>query len=188
MQINATTVDEYLNKLPSERREAISRVREVVRQNVPEGYVEGLQYGMISYFIPLEDFPNTYNGQPLAIAAIGSQKNHMAVYLMGLYSEAAGEKWFREAWAQSGAKKLDMGKSCVRFRKLEDVALEVIGDAVKRISPQAFIQLHNAAHGDTLPKKVAAAKRADAAKSAAKKTAKKTSRKTARKSAKKKKK
>lgn len=76
MQINATSVDEYLNKLPSDRREAISRVREVVRQNVPEGYVEGLQYGMISYFIPLEDFPNTYNGQPLAIAAISSQKNH----------------------------------------------------------------------------------------------------------------
>jgi hypothetical protein len=172
MRIQASSIDEYLKKLPADRREAISKVRDVVRANLPAGYVEGLQYGMISYYIPLETFSNTYNGYPLATVSIASQKNHMAVYLMGLYADAGGEQWFRDAGAKSGAKKLDMGRACVRFRKLEDISLDTIGAAVKRVTPQKFIEAHNKVHGDKLPKKVAAAKRAIATRAGAKSSAK----------------
>ena len=167
MESKATTVDAYLKSLPAERREAISTLRDVMKQHIPEGYEEGMQYGMISYYIPLERFPHTYNGQPFSVAALASQKNHMAVYLMGVYSEPGGEKWFRELWAKSG-KKLDMGKSCVRFKKLEDVSLEAIGAALERTPPEKMMAIHDAAHGGA---KKAAAKGKRAATVARKKPA-----------------
>jgi hypothetical protein len=140
---DASTVDEYLAELPAGRRDAIATVRDVILEHLPEGFEEGIQYGMIGYHVPLERFPDTYNGQPLAVAALANQKNHMALYLMGVYGE--DDVWFRERWATTG-KKLDMGKSCVRFRRLEDLPLEVVGEAIARNSVDDMIAAHERVH------------------------------------------
>ena len=129
MHSDAATVKEYLESLPEDRREAISAVRDVILKHLPEGYQENMNWGMICYEVPLERYPNTYNKQPLGIAALASQKNYMAVYLTSIYSGGESEKKFREGFAAQG-KKLDMGKSCVRFKKLDDLPLDVIGKAV----------------------------------------------------------
>ena len=138
MQSDTATVDGYLAELPEERREALSAVRETILQNLPEGFEESMQYGMISYVIPLERYPDTYNGQPLTLASLGSQKRHMALYLMGVYGDEGTATWFRKRWEATG-KKLDMGKSCVRFRKLDDLSLDVVGEAIGRIDAGEFI-------------------------------------------------
>jgi hypothetical protein len=138
MQSNAATVEEYLAELPADRREAISAVRDVVNANLPAGYREAMAFGMIGWGIPLEDYPNTYNGQPLGIAALASQKNHMALYLMGLYGNGPDEAWFRQQYADRGLK-LDMGKSCVRFKRLEQVPLDVVGAVIAKIPPEAYV-------------------------------------------------
>jgi hypothetical protein len=146
MKSTATTVDEYLAELPDDRRETIEAVRAVMLKSLPHGYEEGMQYGMIGYFVPHSVYPPGYHcdpKQPLPFAALASQKNHMAVYLMCIYSDPAQEAWFRDAWAKSG-KKLDMGKSCVRFKKLDDVPLKVIGQAIKRVPVKKFIAYYEA--------------------------------------------
>ena len=140
----AATVEEYLAELPPERREVISTVRDTIRKKLPKGYRETMNWGMISYEIPLEDYPDTYNKQPLTYAALAAQKNHYAVYLTGLYQDSAEEKAFRDAFATAG-KKLDMGKSCVRFRKLEDLPLETIGKAIRGTSPEELIEIYERA-------------------------------------------
>jgi hypothetical protein len=137
----ATTVDEYLAELPEDRRAAIAEVREVVLRNLPEGYVETMNWGMISYEIPLERYPKTYNKQPLTYAALGSQKNYCAVYLMGVYGDGEQGGWFKEAFKEAG-KKLDMGKSCVRFRTADDLALDAIGKAIAATTPEQYIAIH----------------------------------------------
>jgi hypothetical protein len=141
MQSNVQTVAEYLASLPEDRRHAIAAVRDVIRQNLPEGYEEGMQFGMIGYCIPLSRFPKTYNGQPLSYVALANQKNYMSVYLMAVYGHAETERWFRDAYSASG-KKLEMGKSCVRFKKLEDLPLDVIGQAVARVSVDKYIAVY----------------------------------------------
>jgi uncharacterized protein YdhG (YjbR/CyaY superfamily) len=132
------SVDEYIASLPPERREAVSRVRETVRRNLPEGYEEGMQYGMIGWYVPLERLPDTYNGQPLGLAALANQKNHMSLYLNNVYGDPETEHWFRERWAATG-KKLDMGKSCVRFRRLEELPLQLIGETIARTPIGEFV-------------------------------------------------
>ena len=139
----ATTVDAYLNELPPERRTVISTLRDTIRKKLPKGYEEKMNWGMITYEIPLERYPDTYNDQPLMYAALAAQKNHYAVYLTGLYRDSAEEREFREAFAKAG-KKLDMGKSCVRFRKLEDIPLEAIGKAIASMPPEKFIESYKA--------------------------------------------
>jgi Domain of unknown function (DU1801) len=132
------SVQAYLDSLPEDRRDAIAAVRRVVVDHLPAGFEEVVQYGMISYVVPLERYPHTYNGQPLAVASLGNQKRHMALYLMGVYGDEGVQAWLRAAWAETG-KKLDMGKSCLRFRKLDDLALDVVGDAIARTSVDDFI-------------------------------------------------
>ena len=139
-----TTVEAYLNQLPEDRRAAVSAVRAVIRKNLPKGYEEVINWGMICYQIPLERYRDTHNGQPLCYAALASQKHHMAVYLMCVYGGKEIAAWFREEFRKAG-KKLDMGKSCVRFKKLEDLPLNVIGKAVKKVSPKAYIAHYEAA-------------------------------------------
>jgi hypothetical protein len=134
----AKSVTEYLASLPPERRAALAAVRRVIKKNLPRGFVEGMQYGMIGYAVPLSRYPNTYNGQPLGIACLASQKNYMTLYLMGIYADPGGRKWFEGAFKKAG-KKLDMGQSCVRFRKLEDLPLDVIGEAIARTGVDEFI-------------------------------------------------
>lgn len=140
MRSDAATVDEYLAGLPEERREAIGTVRDVILSNLPEGYEEAMRWGMIAYEVPLATEPDTYNGQPLMYAALASQKNHMAVYLTGVYADDRARESFLEAYRATG-KRLDMGKSCIRFRKLEHLPLEVIAEAVGRYQVPEFLTL-----------------------------------------------
>ncbi|MHC5211540.1 MAG: DUF1801 domain-containing protein [Planctomycetota bacterium] len=135
------TVKDYLAALPDDRRKALSAVRKVIRKNLDPKFEEGIQYGMIGWYVPHKVYPDGYHcdpKQPLPFASIASQKNHMAVYMMCIYGSKAEEQRFRKAWAKTG-KKLDMGKSCVRFKKLEDLPLDVIGDAIGRVSAKDYI-------------------------------------------------
>ncbi len=134
----ASTVEEYLLSLPPERRAAVEAVRRVIRKNLPKGFEEGMQYGMIGYYVPLEIYPDTYNGQPLGLAALASQKNYLSLYLMAVYANPDLREWFEGAYRASG-KKLDMGKSCVRFKSVEDLPLELIGEAISRVGMREFI-------------------------------------------------
>ena len=141
MKSAAKTVEEYLRSLPADRREAISAVREAILAHLPEGYEECMSYGMIGYVVPHSIYPAGYRCDPklpLPYANLGSQKNHMALYLMCVYGDKATEQWFRKAW-QAAGKKLDMGKNCVRFKKLEDVSLEVIGQVIARAPVNEYI-------------------------------------------------
>lgn len=142
MQSSAKTVTQYLASLPPERKKAIAAVRAVMKKHLPRGYQEGMQYGMICYSVPLSRYPQGYLSQkdvPLPYVALASQKNYMSVYLTGIYGDAKAEQWFTSAWKKSG-KKLDMGKSCIRFKTVEDLALDVIGEAVARVSVEAHIK------------------------------------------------
>ena len=136
------TVEEYLAGLPEDRRRELSRVREVILKRLPEGYEETMQYGMIGYVVPHSLYPAGYHcdpKQPLPLAALGNQKNHMSLHLMSIYGDEPTRKWFEQAYAGSG-KKLDMGKACVRFKKAEDLALDVIGEAFARIPAKDYIE------------------------------------------------
>jgi hypothetical protein len=146
MRSEATTVDQYLAELPGDRRDAISALRKVILKNLPKGYEEGMDYGMIGYHVPHSIYPPGYHcnpKQPLPFAALASQKNHMAFYLMCMYGDSEYETWLREAWAKSG-KKLDMGKSCIRFKKLDDVPLDVIGAAIKKVPVKKYVAFYEA--------------------------------------------
>ena len=139
----ATTVDAYLDELPAERRRVVATVRDVVRANLPAGYEEAMRWGMISYEVPLARYPDTYNGQPLAYAALAAQKSHYALYLTCAYTDPAQAAWLERAFAAAG-KRLDIGKSCVRFKRLEDLPLPVVGEAIASTPPDRFIALYEA--------------------------------------------
>ena len=141
MQSKAETVAEYLDELDDTRRDAISSVRDVVLSNLPEGYQEMMLFGMITYAVPLATYPKTYNKQPLMYAALASQKRHMAVYLTNVYGDGSVESWFRERYLATG-KRLDMGKSCVRFRKLDDLPLELVGEVIGRTPIEEFVEVY----------------------------------------------
>ena len=113
------TPEEYIASLPEDRAEQLSRLRKLVLQHLPEGYVEEIDFGMICYVIPLSTYPETYNGHPLMYAALASQKRHMSIHLMNVYGDEESQRWFADGFAAAG-KKLDMGKACVRFKKLDD--------------------------------------------------------------------
>jgi hypothetical protein len=147
-RLEASSPDEYIAQLPPDRREAISAVREVIRRNLPAGPEEGIDFGMISYHVPLDRFPDTYNGHPLGLAALANQKNYMALYLNNVYGDPKTETWFRERYAASG-KRLDMGKSCVRFRRLEDLPLDVIGETIARTDLDRYLAHYQAARGSS---------------------------------------
>ena len=189
MQSKATTVEQYLASLPEDRRTAIAAIRKVILANLDRGpdgksgaggFIEAMQYGMIGYAVPHSVFPPGYHcdpKQPLPYAGLASQKNHMSLYLMCVYGNPGAHAQFQKEWLATG-KKLDMGKACIRFKKLDDVALEVIGATIKRITAKRYIDFYTkslAATGrDVTGKQAAAAKaRTPAAKpSSKKKTAK----------------
>lgn len=141
----AKTVDAYLDELPEERRSAIAKVRDVVRKHLPKGYKEEMDYGMIVWTLPLETYPDTYNGKPLCCASLASQKNYNSLYLMGVYGDPKKEKELKDAFAKAG-KKMDMGKSCLRFRKVEDLPLDAIGKIIASTPPEELIRQAEAAH------------------------------------------
>ena len=144
MRSAARTVREYLAELPADRRKAISAVRKVIRENLPDGYDEAMNWGMITYQVPLATYPDTYNGSPLQYAALTSQKRHMAVYLMGMYANAEAGTAFEQAYRATG-KRYDAGKACVRFRTLDDLPLELIGQTIASTSVEGYIELYEAA-------------------------------------------
>ena len=138
MRSDATTVEGYLAELPDDRREAVQTVRQTILEHLPRGYEEVMNWGMITYQVPLDAYPHTYNGQPLMYAALASQKNHMAVYLTGIYMSEETRREFEDAYRATG-KRLDVGKSCVRFRRLEDLPLELVGDCIAAEDVEAFV-------------------------------------------------
>ena len=140
----AATVEEYLGELSAERREAVEAVRAVALANLPEGYVEAMNWGMISWEVPLERYPNTYNRQPLMYAALASQKNYMSLYLMCVYADEDDRARFEERFRASG-KRLDMGKSCVRFRRVEDLPLDLIAETIASTSVDEYIRRYEEA-------------------------------------------
>ena len=148
MKSEANSVEQYIASLSEDRRDAVEKVREVILHNLDDAYEEGMQYGMIGYFVPLKMYSAGYNGnpnQPLMIAALASQKNYLSFYLAGTYcgcgdgtAETPDMAWFRQAWAKTG-KKLSMGKACVRFKTAEELALDVIGEAIRRLPALDYI-------------------------------------------------
>jgi len=141
MTSKAATVQEYLEQLPEDRRAAISKVRAVVRKNLPKGFAEQMQYGMIGYVVPHKLYPAGYHcdpKQPLPFAGLASQKNYMSLYVMTAYGDAKTEAWLKEQFKARG-KKLDMGKCCIRFKKLDDLPLETIGELIGRVPVAEYI-------------------------------------------------
>lgn len=144
----AATVEEYLAELPADRRETIGEVRKLIRKHLPKGYCETMNWGMISYEIPLKVYRNTYNQQPLSYAALASQKNYCTLYLMSAYQDSEQEAELKKAFETAG-KKLDMGKCCIRFKKAEDLALDAIASAIASTPPQQFIAIYEASRALT---------------------------------------
>ena len=150
MRSQAATVKQYLAELPQDRREIVNAVRDEILKNLPSGYEEGMQNGMIGYYVPHSLYPAGYHcnpKQPLPFANLASQKHHISVYLYCVYSDEKQAEWFRKAWEKTGST-LNMGKSCVRFRNLDHVPLKVIGQAVKRVPVAKFIATYEAAIGE----------------------------------------
>ena len=140
----AATVADYLAELPADRRAEIERIRDLVNQSLPDGYREGIGYGVMGWVVPLERYPDTYNGQPLPYAGLAAQKNYNSLYLNCVYYSKERMERLRAGFAAAG-KKLDMGKSCIRFKKADDLALDAIRDEIASITPDQFIQLYEEA-------------------------------------------
>lgn len=137
----AKSVDGYLKELPPERRAVVSKLRDMVLKHLPKGYEESFEWGYPTYQVPLARFPDTYNKKPLCYAAIAAQKNHYALYLMCVYQDAKQLAKLEAAFEKAG-KKLDMGKSCVRFKSLDDVPLPAIGQIIASTPPAAYIKAY----------------------------------------------
>ena len=147
LKSNAKTVDEYIAELTPERQQDIRAVRKVIQENIPDGYEEVMNWGMITYQVPLSVYPDTYNRKPLMYAALASQKNHMAVYISSIYADEGRREQFEEEYRLTG-KRYDVGKSCVRFRKLDDLPMPVIAKAIASIKMDDFIRLAIKAESD----------------------------------------
>ena len=148
MQSAAATPDEYLANLPEDRKEAMQKLRETVLKNLPKGFEETMQYGMISYVVPHSIYPDGYHCKPtdaLPFMSIASQKNHIAYYHMGIYSDPDLLKWFTEEYPNHATGKLDMGKSCIRFKKPGNIPFELLGELTKKISVDEWISKYESA-------------------------------------------
>ena len=149
MQSTAKTVAEYITSLPDDRKAAMSAIRDVVNENLPKGFKEGMLSGMINWYVPLETYPPGYHcepkGQPLGFMGLASQKNNISLYSMCLYGHPKELDWFKKEWPQHTSRKLDMGKSCIRFKKMDDIPLELIGKLASRITPEQWIAIYEKA-------------------------------------------
>ena len=139
----ATSVDGYLAELPPERAAVVAEVRQLVLNALPDGVEESMHFGLIAYEIPLERYPETYNGQPLMFAALAAQKHHYSLYLHGMYASGSVEQELRTAYAEADTK-LDMGKSCLRFKRLDQLVPVAIATAIGAVSVDDYIELYEA--------------------------------------------
>lgn len=141
----ATTIEDYMNQLPEDRIDAMERLRMVIKEKLPTGFQEEMSYGMIGYVVPFSIYPSGYHCNtklPLPFITIASQKNFIAIYHMGLYADPILNNWFLEEFPKFSSKKLDMGKSCLRFKKTEDIPFELIGLLVQKMSPSDWIAMY----------------------------------------------
>jgi uncharacterized protein YdhG (YjbR/CyaY superfamily) len=145
MQSQATTVDQYIDELPDDRRKAVAELRKVIRKNIPKGFEEAMGYGMPGYVVPHSRYSMGYHcdpKMPLPFLGFASQKNFIAVYHMGIYADPKLLKWFTEAHGKASLKKLDMGKSCLRYKKAEDIPYKLIGELVSKITVDRWIEIY----------------------------------------------
>lgn len=186
MPPSAATVRDYLASLPEDRRALLERVRTEFRRHLPRGFEEGMQYGMIGWFVPHSRYPAGYHcdpKQPLPFAGLASQKQHCSLYLMGLYLDPELRDRFEKAWTATG-RKLDMGKACVRFKRFEDIAFDALGAALAALSVDRYIERYEASRPAAKKpnaRKPEEAKRTAGGAPAARKTARKTTTRTTRK-------
>jgi hypothetical protein len=167
----AATVTEYLAALSPERRDALNEVRRGINRALPPGYEEGIQFGMISWFVPLSAYPAGYGGnprQPLPLISLASKKSYMALHMICFYGQPALLEWFKEQYAKSG-KKLDMGQGCLRFKRLPDLALDVVESTVAQLPVSEYVAGYQAMR-DAMGKGKANAKPAAETRTPAKKT------------------
>ena len=145
MQIPADSIQDYLSKVPEERKEAFTKLFETVSKNLPKGFQTNLSYGMIGWSVPLETFPAGYHcspGTPLPFINLASQKNFIALYHMGIYANDELLNWFVEEYPKHSKRKLDMGKSCIRFKKPDEIPFELIAELSKRMTPKDWISMY----------------------------------------------
>lgn len=148
MQSSATTPDQYIAELPENRKEVMQQLRETVKKNLPKGFEETMQYGMISYVVPHSIYPDGYHCKPtdpLPFLSIASQKNHIAFYHMGVYSKPELLKWFTEEYPKHATGKLDMGKSCIRFKNYKNIPFDLLGELTTKISVAEWIEMYEKA-------------------------------------------
>ena len=148
------TVDEWLASVPAERKEAINAVRDAVNEHLPQGYAETVDWGMLAWVVPLSTLPNTHNGRPLMLAALGAHTKLMTIYLMSVYSDSKIRTEFETAYKQTG-KKLDMGGCCVHFKKLDDLPLDVVGNTIARVPVDHYVERYQNSRTKRNPKKKA---------------------------------
>ena len=145
MQSKALTIDQYIKELPAERREPITKLRNIILKNLPKGFKEGMGYGMIGYVIPHSMYPAGYHcnpTDPVPFMNLASQKNFIAVYSMGVYANPKLLKWFTDEYAKAGVGKLDMGKSCIRFKNMDKIPYELIGQLASKITPLQWLECY----------------------------------------------
>ena len=148
MQSKATSVEQYMDELPDERRAPMKKLRSIIKRNLPAGFKEVMCYGMIGWVVPHEKYPEGYHcnpNQPLPFINLASQKNYIAVYHMGLYANPDLLKWFQEAHTKTGSRKLDMGKSCLRYKQASDIPYDLIGELVSKVTPDEWINWYEKA-------------------------------------------
>lgn len=156
MQSKATSVEQYITELPEDRQKTINELRKVIKKNMPKGFQETMNYGMIGYVVPHSKYPAGYHcnpKDPLPFMNIASQKNSINVYHMGIYANPKLLKWFTDEHAKASSKKLDMGKSCIRYKKAEDIPYKLIGELASKMTPQEWIEMYKSAFRDSRKKK-----------------------------------
>jgi Domain of unknown function (DU1801) len=156
MQSKATTVDEYIAELPTDRQKAITELRKTIKKNLPKGFKEVMSYGMIGYVVPHSKYPAGYHCTPelpLPFLNIASQKNTITVYHMGMYANPKLEKWFVDAYTKATGKKADKGKSCLRYKKPEDIPYNLIGELASKVTVDEWIKLYETNLKDSRKKK-----------------------------------
>jgi len=147
MTSTAKTVDEYIDSLPEDRKAAMEKLRKTVKKNIPKGFSEGMGYGMMGWSVPHSKYPAGYHcdpKQPLPFAGMASQKNNISFYHMGIYAMPELLDWFTKEYPKHSKAKLDMGKSCIRFKKPDQIPFELIGELMQKVTPDEWIEVYEA--------------------------------------------